>query len=88
MAAEPYFFRTSDQQEIDLVLDFGGRLWAVEVKLSSNPGPDAMRRLGRVADLIDARKRVLISRTPRSVANDREVSCSLPWLLRHFDEVA
>lgn len=88
VAAEPYFFRTSDQQEIDLVLDFGARLWAVEVKLSSNPGPDAMRRLGRVADLIDARKRILISRTPRSIANDREVSCSLPWLLRHFDEVA
>ena len=31
----------------------------------------------------DARKRILISRTPRSVASDREISCSLPWFLQH-----
>src|SRR5262249_17407220 len=37
---EPYFFRTSDGYEIDLVLDFGGaERWAVEIKLTSSPTP-------------------------------------------------
>ena len=81
--AEAFFLRTSDQHEVDLVLDFGDDLWAIEIKLSTTPGPDDMRRLNKAADLIDARKRILISRTPRSVASDREISCSLPWFLRH-----
>jgi len=84
---EPYFLRTSDQHEIDLVLDLGGRLWAIEVKLTSNPGADVMRRLNQTADLIGARKRILVSRTARAVATDREVSCSLPWLLGHLGDV-
>ena len=45
--AEAFFFRTSDQQEVDLVLDFGAQLWALEVKLTASPGPDAMRRLNQ-----------------------------------------
>ena len=84
-SAEAFFFRTSDQQEVDLVLDFGAQLWAVEVKLTASPGPDAMRRLNQAADLIGAQKRILISRTPRSVASEREISCSLPWFIRHVD---
>ena len=70
---------------MDLVLDFGAQLWAVEVKLTASPGPDAMRRLNQAADLIGAQKRILISRTPHSVASDREISCSLPWFIRHVD---
>ncbi len=81
--AEAFFLRTSDQQEIDLLLDFGDRLWAIEIKLAASPGPDDMRRLGRAADLIGADKRILVSRTSHPVASDREVSCDLPWLLRH-----
>ena len=84
-SAEAFFFRTSDQQEVDLVLDFGAQLWAVEVKLTASPGPDAMRRLNQAADLIGAQKRILISRTPHSVASEREISCSLPWFIRHVD---
>lgn len=38
-----------------------------------------MLRLSKAADLIGARKRILLSRTVRSVASDREISCSLPW---------
>ncbi len=83
--AEAFFLRTSDQQEVDLVLDFGSRLWAIEIKLTASPGPDAMRRLNRAADLIGARKRILISRTPRAVATEREISCGLPWFIRHVD---
>jgi predicted AAA+ superfamily ATPase len=80
--AEPYFFRTSDQHEVDLLLDFGTELWAIEIKLTTSPGPEDLRRLGRAAALVGADKRVLISRTPHSAASEREVSCSLPWFLR------
>jgi hypothetical protein len=82
--AEAFFFRTSDQHEVDLVLDFGGRLWAIEIKLTSSPGPSDMRRLQAAADLIGAEKRILISQTRHSVANDRDVSCSLPWFARNM----
>jgi hypothetical protein len=81
-AAEPHFFRTADGHEVDLVLDLGTEVWAIEVKLTAAPGPDDLRRLNRAADLIHADRRILISRTPRSVAGQREVSCSLPWFLR------
>jgi predicted AAA+ superfamily ATPase len=84
--AEPFFFRTSDQHEVDLVIDLGTELWAFEIKLTASPGPEDMRRLNRAADLIGASKRILISRTSRSVAGEREVSCSLPWLVRHMLE--
>jgi predicted AAA+ superfamily ATPase len=85
--ADAYFFRTSDQHEIDLVLDAGSRLCAIEIKLTASPGTDDMRRLNKAADLIGAARRVLVSQTRRSVDNGREVSCNLPWLVRHLDRV-
>lgn len=32
--AQAYFYRTSAQAEIDLLLDFGGEIWAIEIKRS------------------------------------------------------
>jgi predicted AAA+ superfamily ATPase len=81
--AEAHFLRTADQYEVDLLLDFGTELWAIETKLTASPGPEDLRRLNRAADLVGAGKRILISRTPRSLASEREVSCSLPWFLRN-----
>ena len=52
--AEPYFFRTSDGHEIDLVLDMGGERWAIEVKLTASPSTGDMARLDKVADMIGA----------------------------------
>jgi uncharacterized protein len=85
LRADAYFFRTSDQHEIDLVLEGGGRRCAIEIKLTASPGADDMRRLNRAADLVDAHTRVLVSRTRDAVVNAREVSCGLPWLLRHLE---
>jgi hypothetical protein len=68
---------------MDLLLDLGTELWAIEIKLTASPGPEDLRRLNRAADLVAAGKRILISRTPRSVASGRQVSCSLPWFLRN-----
>ncbi|MCX6909469.1 MAG: DUF4143 domain-containing protein, partial [Verrucomicrobia bacterium] len=83
---EPFFFRTSDQYEIDLVLAVGKELWAVEIKLTSAPSPDDLRRLNKTADLIKADKRILISQTTTDVADGRQMSCALPSLLRLLQE--
>jgi uncharacterized protein len=82
--AQPYYLRTSDQHEIDLVLEHQGRLAAVEIKLTSSPGPDDLRRLHKTGDLIGASRCVLVSQTGQIVVGDRDVSCNPTWLVRHL----
>jgi predicted AAA+ superfamily ATPase len=77
----PYFLRTSDQYEIDLVLDFGGELWAVEVKIVGSPTVADMDRLNRAADLIKARKRIFICRGREQLSNGNVCSCNLRQFL-------
>jgi predicted AAA+ superfamily ATPase len=84
--ADPYFLRTSDGHEIDLVLDMGREHWAIEVKLTSDPEPQDLERLDRVADLVRARKRILVSQTRQPVFSDRRVSCDLTSLLAFLRE--
>jgi hypothetical protein len=80
---EAFFLRTSDQHEIDLVLDFGKSLWAIEVKLTTAPDPEDFARLNKTADLIKADKRILVTQTTENIARPGQVSCNLPWLLAH-----
>ena len=84
---EPYFFRTSDGHEIDLVLDLGRERWAIEVKLSASPTPADMDRLDRTADLIGATHRYLVSQTPRSVASATRASFNLSGMLERLASV-
>jgi hypothetical protein len=83
---DAFFLRTSDQHEIDLVLDFGKSLWAVEVKLTTAPDPEDFGRLKKTADLIKATKRILVTQTTENIAHAGQVSCNLPWLLAHARE--
>jgi predicted AAA+ superfamily ATPase len=78
---EAYYFRTSDQHELDLVLDLEGELWAVEVKLTSSPGSDDMRKLDHVADMIRAKRRVLVSRVAEPSGKGARISCNLERFL-------
>jgi predicted AAA+ superfamily ATPase len=66
----PFFFRTSDGYELDLVLDWGASRWAVEVKLTSNPSPADVQRLNKTADMIDAEKRILVCRIAKPIQTD------------------
>ena len=61
---EAWYMRTADGREIDLILKVGSELWAVEVKLTTRPGPSHMARLNDNANLIDANRRFLITRRP------------------------
>ena len=64
---DAYYFRTSDQQEIDLVLDYKGRRWAIEVKLSSVVGDHDLTRLRKTAALLDADRCLIISRSSQRI---------------------
>ena len=68
------------------MLDFGKELWAIEVKLSSSPTVEDMRRLDKTADMIGATRRFLISQTSRPSGDDRRGSCNLAALLKHLRE--
>jgi hypothetical protein len=59
-------------------------LLAIEVKLTTSPGPGDMARLDKAADLVGAHRRFLVSQTPRVVEGEHAVSCDLPWLLQHL----
>jgi uncharacterized protein len=67
---QAFFFGTSDGYELDLVLDWGAERWAVEIKLTSNPSTEDLNRLNKTADMIDARRRILICRTAHKIETD------------------
>ena len=71
-----YFLRTNDQYEIDLVLEFGKEVWAIEVKLTSSPASSDAERLNKVASLIGANKRILVSQTQKNIDNGEFISCN------------
>jgi len=79
---QPFFFRTSDGYELDLVLDWGDKLWAVEIKLTSNPSPDAVDRLRRTAALIGADRCILVCRIARKIESEGLLVIGLPAWLR------
>ncbi len=83
---EAYYFRTSDGYEIDLVLDFGKELWAVEIKLTSQPGAADIAKLDKTADMIQAHRRFLISQTAETTGDGRRMSCSLGDFLNYLSE--
>jgi predicted AAA+ superfamily ATPase len=86
--AEPSWFRTSDGYELDLVLDFGGELWAIEVKLTTSPGVGDLRRLDKTADFIGATRRFLVSQVADPTGDGRRVSTNLDGFLDELRKVA
>ncbi len=83
-AFEAYYFRTSDQYELDLVLDHGRERWAVEVKLTASPSPADMARLDQTADLIGASRRFLVSKVAKSWGNMERASCNLDGFIERI----
>jgi len=81
----PYFFRTNDRYEIDLLLDFGDALWAIEVKLTASPGPADMERLDKTADMVGATHRYLVSKIPKPAGGQKRASLNLSALLKRLE---
>jgi hypothetical protein len=78
---EAFFLRTKDGEEIDLVIETGGKRWAVETKLSARPSSEEFAALNRRADLIGADCRVLVSRLPGVHGGRGRWLTDLPGLL-------
>ena len=57
---DPYHLRTSDQREIDLLVQVDSDLWALEIKLTTRPGPEDLARLNANTDLVGAHRRFLV----------------------------
>lgn len=81
----PHYFRTADGYEVDLVFRLRRHLWAVEVKLTSNPAQADFARFNTAADLIGADRRVLVAQVPETIFNGKSGIASLPGLLELLD---
>ena len=78
---EAWHMRTADGRELDLVLRVGSELWAVEVKLTTRPGPAHMARLDECADLIGADRRFLVTRRPELTTSGSRTMCDLSGMV-------
>ena len=79
---EATFFRSHDGLEADLVIDGGQKRELIEIKLTSSPAPEDLRRLERVGQLLKADRLILLSRTKRSVTDGPRWSTNLGDYLR------
>jgi predicted AAA+ superfamily ATPase len=79
---EPYFFRTSDGHELDLVLLLDGKVWAFEIKLAGAPDHNALDKLKKTAKMIEADRMVLISRSKDEIKSSGIISTNLHGILR------
>lgn len=75
---ELYFYRDSNHNEIDLLLDFGVSLKLVEIKATSTPRPEHFATIRKMADELKVATGYLIALTGKkeSVAGNLAV---LPW---------
>lgn len=78
---EAWHMRTTDGRELDLVLKVGSELWAVEVKLTTRPGPADMARLDASADLIGSDLRFLVTRRPGLTRSGTRAMCDLTGMV-------
>ena len=79
--ADFYYFRTSDGYEVDLIIDSGGQKWGIEVKLTSSPSPDDLRKLRKSAGMCDCTRHFLLSRTTDPVVASEGGSVNLESML-------
>lgn len=78
---DAWHLRTADGREIDLVVRVDRELWAVEVKLTTRPGPAAMARLNENADLIGAHRRYLVTRQAEPFSSGAQTACDLDGIV-------
>ncbi len=79
---QAHYLRTSDQREIDLVIQVGAELWALEAKLTTRPSRNDLARLNANANLIDANRTFLVCRQSRFVDGGSQIVCDLDGLVR------
>ena len=84
---EAFHLRTSDQREIDLLIDTGTELWAMEIKLTTRPALGDMARLETNADLVHADRRFLVCGRSDFIESGSRVICDLEGLVGRMEEL-
>jgi predicted AAA+ superfamily ATPase len=80
----PYYLRTNDGYEIDLIFTLAGTTFAVEVKLTTSPGKDDMEGLQKASALIGKPVKALISRTIHPAQSGESISTNLRGFLLYL----
>ncbi len=83
---EAFHLRTSDQREIDLLISIGTELWAMEIKLTTQPALGDMARLEANADLVGADRRFLVCQRSDFMESGARVICDLEGLVGHLEQ--
>ena len=78
---EAWHLRTPTGREIDLVLRIRQEIWAIEIKLTTQPRGADMARLDETADLTGAHRRFLVSRQPGSFGDSKRTACDLAGMI-------
>lgn len=84
-AFEAWHLRTSDQREIDLLVRTDSELWALEIKLTTRPGPGDLERLNANADLVGAHRRFLVCQNREDLERGSQVVCNLERMLARIE---
>ena len=69
-----------------LVVEVDQELWAIEVKLTTQPSRATMARLNRNADLIGAHRRFLVSRQAESFSSGAQTVCDVAAIITEIAE--
>ncbi|MDH7502755.1 MAG: ATP-binding protein [Verrucomicrobiota bacterium] len=78
---DAFYFRSHDGLEADLVLDQGREREVIEIKLTSGPAPEDLARLGKVSEMLEATRQVLVCRVAESLTHGKR------WVARLEDYV-
>ena len=78
---DAYYLRTSDQREIDLLIQTDAELWAMEIKLTARPSLDDMKRLDATSDLVRADRRFLVCQFDDFIESGERIICNVQSLI-------
>lgn len=84
LQAEPYYFRTSDGVELDLLLAWAEERWALEIKLTSHPTKAMVDGLNKAADLTGASRRILVCHAVEEIRSGKLLIKNLPSFLKEL----
>ena len=82
-----WHLRAADQCEIDLLLEVDTELWALDIKLTTQPRRGDLARLNANADLVGADRRFLICQRSDRIESGPQVVCDLGGLMEYIERL-
>ena len=76
-----YYLHTSDQREVDLLIETDAELWALEIKLTARPSFGDMAGLDATADLARADRRFLVGQFGDFIESAARIICNAQSLI-------